>query len=312
MSRRNLATMDTDMFTPIGRLLQQAMAHGIENDMIFGGLEVGQTALQSLYVAQTTKNCSWGTRRVKWDGRVYKYGKAGVGVAHSGITSNKFGVKNGSVLVACKDNTSDHANEVVMTDAAVGATKITVTFDTDILGNSESFAHSERIGVVPEDNLRGGYISLYTGDYRQQRMIVGNTAVLATDQSMIIELDEPLDHILTAGESFCEILGNPYVNLYVTSDKWTSVMGMPNVTALVDESFWLQTWGILRISATTTATGTQWQRHWVFNDGGAIIPHETDYNAEGHDYQNAGFLIERTQTGEAYEAAPFIMLQISP
>ncbi len=29
------------MFTPIGRLLQQAMAHGITNDMIYGGLEPG-------------------------------------------------------------------------------------------------------------------------------------------------------------------------------------------------------------------------------------------------------------------------------
>lgn len=73
MSKRNLATMDTDMFTPIGRLLQQGMAHGITNDMIFGGLVTGQTDLQNLYVSQTTQNCLVPTRRVTWQGEVYKY-----------------------------------------------------------------------------------------------------------------------------------------------------------------------------------------------------------------------------------------------
>jgi len=77
MARRNLATIDRNTWSPMGRLIQEANAHGIENDLIHGGLMAGQTAVQGLYVVQTTKNCVIGTRRVTWDGRVFRYCYAG-------------------------------------------------------------------------------------------------------------------------------------------------------------------------------------------------------------------------------------------
>lgn len=262
-----------------------------------------------LYTAELTQRYIPGARSLTWDGRVFKYGKAGVENGASGIVSNSKGAKSGTVLIACKDNTSDHANETVVTDAIVGDTSIKVTYSIGTLGNSYSDSHSDRDGIVAENELCGGYISFYTGNYRQQRGIIGNTESTAQSTSMIIYLDAPLDHILTAGASYCEILANPYMNLYQTNNPWTSIMGMPCVTALVNQYLWLQTWGILRISGTTTQIGTGGQRQWVFDDQGAVIPHITGYNTD--DYQHAGFLIERTQTGEAYESAPFIMLQIS-
>lgn len=78
MSKRDLASMDADMFTPIGRLLQQAMAHGINNTVIHGGLVTGQTAVQSVYAYSTTKNCVLGTTMLeKETNRGFVYSQAG-------------------------------------------------------------------------------------------------------------------------------------------------------------------------------------------------------------------------------------------
>jgi len=310
MSKRDLAGMDADMFTPIGRLLQQGMAHGITNDMIYGGLVTGQTKLQGLYVTQTTRNCLIGTRRVRWDGRVFRYGKCG---GESAIVSNKYGIGNKTVLVANKV-ANGYANEVVMTDAVVGATTITVTYTVETLGDSTDINFEAKNGVVTEDELVGGYISLYTGNYRQNRMIVGNTESTALSESMDITLDEPLDHVLTAGAScYCEILANPYGNLGHTEDERVSILGIPNVIASILDYLWVQTWGVLRISGTVTTLGKDAkEREYVFAPNGVVIP-KGEYFSTTDSRQTAGFLIERTQDQtDNYSAAPFIMLQICP
>jgi len=73
MSRQNLATLDRDIGQMIGRPLQEAMAHGITNDIIYGGLMPGQSSLQGLRSVSTEQNCLFGTRRVTWDGDVFRY-----------------------------------------------------------------------------------------------------------------------------------------------------------------------------------------------------------------------------------------------
>jgi len=78
MSKWNLATMDRDIGQMIGRPLQEAMAHGINNDIIHGGMVSGQTALQSVYAMSATKNCTLGTKlREKETGREFDYARAG-------------------------------------------------------------------------------------------------------------------------------------------------------------------------------------------------------------------------------------------
>lgn len=86
MSKRDLATMDADMFSPIGRVLQQAMAHGINNNIIHGGLVTGQTSVQSVYAYSTTKNCTLGTTMLeKETGRGYVYSQAGATQLEKGL-----------------------------------------------------------------------------------------------------------------------------------------------------------------------------------------------------------------------------------
>jgi len=266
-----------------------------------------------LYEASAVKSPTFnvGDRVVLADGRVFRYAKCGF----TAIDSNNFGVKNATCLVACKTAGGDN-NAVTLPSVAVGEKKLTVTFTAATLGNSTSRTPAERTGVVAKDELRGGYISFYTGNYRQQRGIIGNSAVAVTDTSMTIYLDAALDYVLTAGTSTCEILANPYGCVAKSNSLHNSVMGMPNVTAALNEYLWLQTWGPLRISGTGNyGTGLR-RRQYVFDTQGAVVPintgitgnaaADTDYN-----YQMAGFVIETT-----YElagcAAPFIMLQINP
>lgn len=264
-----------------------------------------------LYTAETTQRYVCGTRSMTWDGRVFRYAKCG----HRHINTNKFGVKNGTVLVSQKVTAAPNFAVAPQT-AAIGDTQITVTFTIGKLGDSTSNNDTERTGVIAKNELCGGYISLYTGDYRQQRGIIGNTAVAAGDGSMIIYLDAPLHYALTALTSLCEILANPYGNVYRDSDQWTSVIGMPNVTAVNLQYLWLQTWGPLRISGTGALGAQKRERQFMFDAQGAVVPISgvlwLDASA-GHDQQHAGFLIERTDSAEvANSAAPFIMLQINP
>ena len=259
-----------------------------------------------LYEASTIKHPKYniGDRVCLPDGRVFRYCKCGT----YAITSNKFGVANLSILVANKITDGDKTNAVAVTNAAAGVKKITVTFPAGILGDSQCADHDARDGVIAEDDLRGWYISLYTGVYREERGIIGNSAVAADDTSMVLYLDAALDHELSA--STCEILANPYANVGQTTTNWDSIMGVPTVMAAIGEYFWIQTWGPLRISGTTITLGQeQNERQFVFAANGVVIPH--DNSNETMELQHAGFLIERTENAD-YSAAPFINLQINP
>jgi len=263
-----------------------------------------------IYTAETTQRYICGTRSMTWDGRVFRYAKVG---PEYPITSNKFGAKQANILVAVKVASGVDPNDspaVTVPNAVVGDTSLVVTFTAGQLGNKECYEKADRTGVLAKNELCGGYISFYTGDYRQQRGIIGNSAVAATGTSMTIYLDAPLDHVLTSGTSTCEILSNPYISLMQISDQNTSVMGMPCVTAAIRNYFWVQTWGILRISGTENVGATQRERQFYFDDQGAVVP-SGDYFAGVYGLQHAGFEIERT-VQVAYDGAPFIMLQISP
>lgn len=262
-----------------------------------------------VYTAETTQRYVCGTRSMTWDGRVFRYARCGV----ANIVANKYGVKNCTVLVANKV-TGTSTNEVVMQNAEVGDTSIKVTFSANTLGDFESTNYAEKTGVLAKDELCGGYISLYTGVYRQNRLILGNTAVVTDGLSMTLYLDGPLDHVITFGTSYCEILANPYGNVGWISDDRTSVVGIPNVTTTSGNYLWLLTWGIMRVSGhALDISETHRQRNYMFDSNGIVIPAAYD-GAYTHNYQHAGFIVEHTpaETGDNYQAAPFIMIQISP
>lgn len=264
-----------------------------------------------LYSNETTQRFIPGTRSILWDGRVFKYSKAGA----ANIGSTDRGAKNDTSLVACKETGTDQ-NYVTVPTVAIGLREVTVTFTVETLGDSTSGTYAAKTGVVLEDELAGGYISFSTGSYpaivTQTRGILGHTAVTATDTSMTVYLDAPIDSDLTTGESTAEILANPYSNLVTANNGLSSVMGMPNCAAVSTEYLWVQTWGPRKILPNGAALGlvTQ-QRQFVFDDQGALLQANLAATMTAADaYQHAGFMIEKIN-GVAGQAAPFIMLQLS-
>lgn len=288
--RRDLSTIDRNIGQKWSRIIQEAFAHGITNDLIFGGLVAGQTSLQALYVASAIKNCSLGTRRITWDGRVFRYAKAG-----ANLVDMKHGVKGFNKLVTEK--------AAICSAAAKDAKTLVVTFNGDFWDAA--------LGV---DELYGGYISLYRNTDRQQRLIVGNTAVKASGGECTLTLNDALTVAIEASDE-CEILANPYSDVRNTPDVSSSVLGMPAVLATEDQYFWIQSWGTHRITPSGGELGQHaGERQFVFTADGSVRALRDEINdAEpGYSQQLAGFLIERTVDGTEGCAAPFIMLQISP
>lgn len=293
------------------RRIQQAFKYGITNDMIYGGLEPGQSAIQGLYAdAQVIKNCAYGTRRVRWDGRVFRYAKCG---GHN-IPSTERGAHALAVLVVNKVTAGNNRAVANIPTHAKWVSEVVLTLTANTIGDSTTILAAARDGVVAKDELKGGYVSFRTGGFpslMQTRGIVGNTALATGGTSITLTLDEPLNFDLTTGVSTCEILAPPYACVGIVSDMWVSVMGMPNVLAEIGSHLWLQTWGPLRIAPTENLGDTERERQFVFDAQGCVVPAADSFAANIHSYQHAGFLLEKIY-GDAGSAAPFIMLQISP
>jgi len=278
MSRRNLATVDRNTWQPSMRLIQEAMAHGIENDMVYGGLLAGQSSLQGLTVEQATQNCILGTRRVHPDGRVHKYSR--VTAVHGNIRQ---GIKFYSTLAA------DGIDYVAASIQAVGDYTVTVVSALGCTANQ----------------FAGGYIIVHTHAVanHQFRRIVSNTAAVAGNTT-VITVEEPWTEALTAAmgtETFC----NPYYNLrWTDAEPYVSVAGMPVVECTVANYYqWVQTWGICwgNPYGTTGAASVDGERRLVFDIAGNICP-ATDnrYGCADVDMQHAGFTINRTAVGTGY------------
>lgn len=260
----------------------------------------------SVYTSETVQRFVYGTRFTTWDGRVFKYSKVG----SLAITGNSTGVKACTCLIACR-SANDLTNEALVATAVAGDMSMVLTTATAAtLGNSYCEISTDRDGIVAENELVGAYICFIEGEYVQNRMIIGNSALANTGKAITIYFDAPLDYATTYGTTECMILANPYMNVARANNPWSSVLGVPcraGPTAAL-QNIWIQTWGILRVSPITE-TQVAATRQFVFDDQGAIKTHLTDYAADSQ--QNAGFQIEYNQAEAAYSCAPFIMLQIS-
>jgi len=265
----------------------------IRGDVIYapiaGRIGIGGVG-QAKNTASSTQRYTLGTRLVSGDGRVFRYGRCG-----ASLTDMKHGVKNNGTLV------TEYGS--IVSACAAGATSLTVTFNGDF--NDTALAANQLIG---------GYISLYnSSSIRDQRMITSNTAVDAGGGACTIGIDEPI--VTAVAATFgCEVLANPYYDLRNMNEIFSSVMGMPASLPTTGQYFWIQTWGPCRITPTGAELGqNQNERMFVFDAFGSLRSVDA-MDTGNYSEQNAGFIIEKTGplTASGGEAAPFIMLQISP
>ena len=248
-----------------------------------------------IYTQELTQRYIPGTRYTTWDGRVFKYGKCG-----ATLESAKYFVYNYSQLVA---EVSDPDAE--LDAAAAGDTRLSLTVVAAEIG-------SGRNGIIAEDELAGGYISIYssTTGYRPQRMIVGNDALANDGVKLIVYIDAPLE-VLTTGSANTEICANPYIDLRRDAGGYVAAMGAPCIKATTGYFFWIQSWGICRITPTADAThGYGNNQCQFFSDNYGLYQQPAAYDAAKINLQRVGFRTERTG-GVSGDAAPFVMLQIS-
>lgn len=249
---------------------------------------VGGATGQDLYTRSAVKRYTIGTRRITPDGRVFRYAKA---------------VDTLECDYGCTFNEGELFEYV-----ALGSTQV--------VGDSEVSLVVSPGEVLAEDELDGGYISIFLaglGD-SMNRGITGNTALAVDGAAITIYLDSPLDRVCTITTDHAEVLANPWAsvkNAHVGGGSYASVAGLPNAPATVGEYVWIQTWGIRWMSpAHAGIGGGSHERSVYFDPGGGGIDEHT-YGTSGYlDRQLAGFVVDKTSSG--VDGAPFIMLQISP
>lgn len=288
--RQDLSALDRDIQQALGRVIQEAFAHGMTNDMIFGGLEVGQTALQGLYVASTVKNCRLGTRRITWDGRVFRYAKAS-----NIVVVRQFGLK-------FYNRMADGISDNLAAESLAGATTITIP-----------------AANVAANDYADGYVVIHATAERMFRRVVSNTATSAGNITLTLDGALTSDAALA---TYTEIMKNPYGNVALCAGPsgghagqgFSSVAGVPVCLTTVENSYlWIQTWGPTWINPHGDAGSgvDQCERKLVFDAEGSVcvadeVSHGGITGTDG-DEQVAGFIIERVAGGP-----PFVMLQISP
>jgi hypothetical protein len=291
--KRNLATMDRDIFQGLGRLVQEAFAHGITNDMLFGGLESGQTTVQGVQTQQATKNCSIGSRLVTFDGRVYRYSR-----------TNDTTVLNSDLLAQAV--TAQHMGYTTIAAAALaGASTVVVDF-----GASDGAAGD---GVLAANELENGYLLVFPHSENSfTRLITANTAVAAGGGECTLTLNKPLPVALTVDTDHCEAICSPYwrIKASTTGDVNKAFIGLPSVAAAANYYSWLQTWGPCWAAPQANVGSAAHSTQVVARYDGSIQVHDnSDTAVDGDLQQHIGFVMSRG--AGAAQGAPFIMLQIS-
>lgn len=288
--RRDLSTLDRDIGQDWSRIIQEAFKHGIDCDMIFGGLLAGRP-VQGLYETSAIQNYLIGTKRMTPRGRVFRYAKA------AGACKAKYGAKY------VREEAISYTAATLGREVGDITIKCTVAITDGALGD----------GAIAKDELVGGYVVIYdaTDAIRQHREIVANTKVAAGGGSITITLDGPLTTAVVITTNNFEVLGNPYNGLQYTNNQYNSVMGVPMLEAATGEYFWVQTWGPICTTpgSTTSDPGADAEQRQVVFDGEGSLVCMTDLGAT-KDQQVAGFIIQQDGAGAA--GPPFIMLQISP
>lgn len=258
------------------------------------GASAGATVLnQDIYAISATRKHRLGTRVVIGN-RVFVYAKAG-------------NTLNAELLVHTH-NFQHMGYNAIAADQAAGLNTLTVT--------STTADGVEGDGAIAAHELEGGFLTIHTHTANNQlnMAIVDNTVVTASSHTMTITTDGEIPIALTTSFGI-ECMASPYLNVRYGDDPNRSFVGLPmrKATALIPY-VWLQTWGPCWVTPANGygehnpgSTANSYQLV-AFHEGSVAISADEDADTEWA--QNVGFVLTKTETHG--QAAPFIMLQISP
>ena len=231
--KRDLANMDSAMFSPIGKMLQQAFAHGIDNNIVHGGMLTGQTALQSIYAASATQNCTLGTKLVeKETGREFHYSRAGsVALAKALMTQGAAEVAN-------------YLEEVQTAYGfAIGATSGNVLITT---------------GATPAANLfADGWMVCNKGAGIGQAYPILTSGSHATIVPVVLKTGHSIVTAIAAASEISLVV-NPFRNTIVApvTTLTAAPAGVPLIAVTEAYYFWAQTKGPCAMTVDTGDTLT--------------------------------------------------------
>ena len=234
-------------------------------------MDFSGTAEMGIYATSTTQRHAISRRTLTWDGRVFRYCKAGGAcVAYHGAGS---------------EAKHAYAGEALVSSVVVG--------DMSVLVTQAGFA---------KDELRGGYITVYgAGDHAMNRLIIGND--ISGTTTTRIYIDGPIS---VAGDTlYHEVFQNPYKYITTVALNYACRVCVPAVN-IADLSYgWGQTWGPCVVSpGEDVGTRAVEQDNMVFGPNGGVW--KTDSAADTYK-QKAGFILNSGST----TYGPLIMLQIS-
>ncbi len=249
--------------------------------------DVANTPFLGLYTAEATQRFIYGTRKLTWDGRVFKYGNS-----TNTVTTTNVGLKF-------------EAETIVIYSALLATPAAGATFCYIDAGGS---------AAVAEDELAGGYITFGPGAWNvvTTRCITGNSLADSDGYTYVYFEGQPLP---SATYTRADLHYNPYAKLKyrgAAGNAYGSVAGLPNtITSAANEKLWIQTWGPCWIAPQTpigAATLGTHNRQLTFRPDGAIDEHNyaETYNTK---QQHAGFIMSYSPEGA--DGPPLIMLQIS-
>ena len=215
-----------------------------------------------------------GTRKMLWDGSVFKYCKAG-----ATLTSYQSAVWDEATGAAV-------SYESLPGGESAGSTEVTLTQ-----------------GSITEDQYTGGYILIFhaTGDGGLYG-IQGNEATKGTTTKLTLDRQVPV--ALTSSDSM-ELYANPYSSIAQgDTSGLQGFIGLP-MAILTDLYYgWIKTWGPAFCSPQTTVGAAQKNGCWFRDDGSINVHSDID---TGTTSQYAGYVM----VGDAAGDGPIIMLQVS-
>jgi len=230
-----------------------------------------------LYAVETTQRYIPGTRKLTWDGRVFKYSLA---------TGTVGGGRLAYFLAAV--GTYGVAYTTITGSKVVGDVQVSIA--------TQSFA---------KDVLAGGLVLLYGAsyDYYQQRGIIGNN--YCSSSQLDIDLDGPLSVAITTASTGIEVMPNPYRYIGAYTDT-SSASGVPAARAVSGEFFWQQTWGMCNVEPGETISGSSLDRQLVGGIGAGACYMHSAAHATTDQAQHIGWILDAGAS-----PVPFVMLQLS-
>jgi hypothetical protein len=242
-----------------------------------------------VYTLDATQRYVFGTPLMTWDGKIYRYAKAG-GTLDVDMGAKAYATQNLAYAAAASTQLA-------------GDRQVTATFAV-----TDGYANS---GLVLEDELAGGEIVVFSDTVvTQRRTIVGNTSVVVGGGTGIIYVDTPWQAAIAVSGSYIEAMGSQFLDVRTADDQTKCVVGVPCAIATTTYPFcWLQTRGKCWVAPQSTVGNSASIRACYWRSDGSL-----DIRALAgtfHDVyvtdQYAGYVLQNAQAGT--QGAPFFFLE---